>query len=272
MPKFLDTLERKLGFDGIPHLTTYIVIGQLAAYGAGTTKPQLLESLILLPDKVLDGEIWRLFTFILIPPSTNLLFAFFALYLFYLMGESLESSWGTFKYNAFLLIGYVATVAVSFITPQVSPSNYFLAGAVFLAFAQLNPEFEIALFFILPIKIKWLAMITWIFYFIAILTGSWTTRLVALAAIMNLLIFFGKDIVFLIRSGKWRMGRRFEELKSHSLPQHICCICQIDNKSNPQEDFRYCSKCFGPTCYCSEHLRSHLHIAEGETPRLEKRD
>ena len=96
-------------------------------------------------------------TFVGEPPTTNLLFAFFFWYLFYLMGTVLESTWGAFRYNVYLLVGWAATVAVAFLQPNAPASISFLQASVFLAFAYLYPDFQILLFFILPVKVKWLA-------------------------------------------------------------------------------------------------------------------
>ena len=97
---------------------------------------------------VLDGEVWRLVTFLFDPPATNLIFAFFFWYLFYLMGTTLETSWGTFRYNVFLLIGYRGVggggicAVLSRGRARIMPaSNGFLYGTVFLAFARLYPDF-----------------------------------------------------------------------------------------------------------------------------------
>ena len=116
-----------------------------------------MANIALVPTKVLHGEVWRLVTFLCEPPTNNLVFAFFFWYLFFLMGTALESTWGVFRYNVYLLVGWAATVAVSFIQPEAPASAGFLQGSVFLAFAYLYPNFQLLLFFILPVKVKWLA-------------------------------------------------------------------------------------------------------------------
>ena len=121
------------------------------------------------------------------------------------MGNSLEGHWGAFRYNIFLLVGYVVTVAVSFLFPFQAATNIFIAGSVFLAFAYLYPDFQLYIFFILPVKIKWLALLTWIGYAYQILTGSWSTRLLVIASITNYLLFFGRDIYLTAKTGNRRM-------------------------------------------------------------------
>ena len=139
--------------------------------------PRELLVKILATGGVLDGEVWRLVSFVAQLPTESLILAIFFWYLFYLMGTTLEHTWGSFRYNVFLLIGYVATVAVAFVPPAEPASVAFLQGSVFLAFAWLYPDFQIMLFFILPVKIKWLALLAWIGYFLALVTGDWSTRL-----------------------------------------------------------------------------------------------
>jgi Pyruvate/2-oxoacid:ferredoxin oxidoreductase delta subunit len=139
----------------------------------------------------------------------------------------------------------------------------FLAGSVFLAFAFLNPEFEMLLFFILPVKIKWLALLTWIGYGYKLAVGSWPTRLMVLAAIGNFLVFFAGDIVQRIRTGRRRMSHQakvFAATPDEKEPRHRCHVCGKTDLTNPLLDFRYCSKCAGDQCYCPEHIFNHVHV------------
>jgi hypothetical protein len=263
----LDKLDKKFRHVGIPHVTLYLVFGQSLVYVLSLSGKVDLTRIALIPVKVLEGEVWRLFTFLFMPPLTHPIFIVFALYLFYLMGTALENHWGVFRYNIFLLIVYIATVAVSFITPFSPSSNIFIGGSVFLAFAFLNPDFELALFFILPIKIKWLALLTWIGYFFQIAFGTWTSRLLVLASISNFLIFFGKDIFLLMRSHRWRMGRKVRKFATQNNPVHCCTICGITDKDDPTMEFRYCTKCAGTLCYCRDHIRNHEHITSASTTK-----
>lgn len=242
-----------------------LIIGQVLTYVAGQRDPELWERLALIPGKVLDGEFLRLITFLFLPPGSALIWAFFFWYLFYLMGTALEHFWGTFRYNVFLLIGYVATVAVSFLTPDGIFTNQFVQGTVFLAFAYLNPTFELLLFFILPVQIRWLALLTWIGYAIGFIWGSWIIRLQIAASVLNFFIFFGSDIFLRMKSGRRFMAqqaRRFAEKEPEYF--HICAVCGITDKSDPQMDFRYCSRCSGNRAYCSEHLSDHEHVLDDE--------
>ncbi|APZ95223.1 hypothetical protein [Fuerstiella marisgermanici] len=259
----ISRLERKFGRFAVPNLTLILIVGQVAAFVLGQRDPQIWERLVLVPSKVLDGEVYRLVSFLILPPGTALLWAFFFWYLFYLMGTALEQYWGTFRFNVFLLIGYVATVAASFISPEAPAGNGFLQGSVFLAFAYLNPNFELMLAFILPVKIKWFALLTWAFFVLTIVFGDWPERLSAMAGTLNFFLFFGSEIF-----GRARSGQRFMASQAKRFGQkppeffHKCYSCGLTDADDPSMDFRYCSKCSGDLCYCSEHLRSHEHVLD----------
>lgn len=258
----LDKLERKYGRYEIPNLTLGFIFLQVPVFVISYSRPEILQALYLVPALVLQGEWWRVLSFLAVPPITNPIFAFFFWYMFYLMGSALEGHWGAFRYNIFLLIGYFATVAVSFLVPNSPSSNAFLQGSVFLAFAFLFPDFQLFLFFIIPVKIKYLALLTWIGYFLTLVFGSWLSRLLVLASICNFLFFFGNDILYRIRSGKRSMAFQAKQFagRNENQPFHTCTICSITDLSHPDMDFRYCPECAGSACYCADHIRGHEHL------------
>lgn len=256
---WLNKVERKFGRYAIPNVTVGLILGQVMFFVFAMSGRFVLERVLLIPDRVLAGEWWRLFTFLFIPPVRNPIFAFFAWYLFYLMGTALENRWGTFRYNLFLLIGWGITVAVSFLFPYYPATNIFIGGSVFLAFAHLYPEFQLYIFFILPVKIKWLALLTWISYAFQFITGSWSTRYLILASISNYLLFFGRDIYLSLRSGKRRIATHAREIASRNQPFHTCEKCGITDISNPKMEFRYCPEC-GGLGYCMNHIFDHEHV------------
>src|SRR3989304_4494022 len=203
---WIDRLDAKFGRFAVPNVTVLLIAGQVLAFVAnslpGMETAAVLASIDLKPDKVLQGEWWRLITFVFDPPITNALFAFFFWYLFYLMGTTLEANWGAFRYNVCLLLGYVAALVMAFAAwfaggvPGQVASNGYLYGTVFLAFARLYPDFLMYLFFILPVKIRWLAMLTWIMYAITLLfSQSWLERAMVVAAVVHFLVFFGRDVL-----------------------------------------------------------------------------
>jgi hypothetical protein len=258
--KLLDTLDRKFGRYAVHNVTLYLILGQVLFFVFAMSGRFYLERILLIPDSVLMGEWWRLITFLFIPPLPKYpIFAFFVWYLFYLMGTALEGHWGAFRYNVFLLVGYMVTVAVSFIMPQYPATNVFIGGSVFLAFAFLYPDFTLYIFFILPVKIKWLALLTWIGYAYAVLFGSWDTRLFVLASISNFLLFFGRDILWRIKTGKRKMAAQAMQFSGKREAFHTCATCGITDLSHPQMEFRYCPDC-GGLGYCTDHIMDHQHV------------
>lgn len=256
-------IGRKLEPFAIHNLTLYLVMGQTFVYLS--TMLGLLDPnrLLLVPALVTRGEPWRLLSFIFIPPNAGWLFIAFALYLFYLFGSSLEQHWGALRYNLFLLTGYLLAVGLAFVTPMTAATNLFIGSAVFLAFAYLYPDFTMYVFFILPVKIKWLGLLTWIGFGFSFFTGGWPTRLAILGGVGNFLIFFGRDIVLSVIMGRRRMNMQAQGIgrqKEEREPRHVCHVCGKTDLTHPELDFRYCSKCAGDQCYCPEHLRAHEHV------------
>ena len=264
----LDKLERTLRPYALPHVTIGLIVGQVYVLFMGYVRPDFVGALPLAAEKVLAGEWWRLFTFVFLPPAGHPLLAIFSWYLFYLMGTALELYWGTFRYNVFLLVGWVATVAAAFITPEYPATDAFLMGSVFLAFAFLNPEFELSLFFVLPVKIKWFALVTWCGYGVVLLFGpTWGIRLSMLASVCNFFLFFGKDVFLRMQGARRRMAM---QAKQYATPPreyfHRCTVCGITDKTHPKMEFRYCSQCAGSLGYCMDHLRNHEHVTEAKPP------
>jgi len=266
--KLLDRLERKLGRFAVPNLTLILIFGQVVFYVAsqaelhGAFQEPVVERLRLIPRFVLQGEVWRLFTFVFDPPGGNVLFAMLFWYFFYLIGTVMEHTWGTFRYNVYLLVGYVATVGVSFLVPNAPASFAFLQGSVFLAFAYLYPNFVIQLMFLFPIRVKWLAWVTWAGYCLVFLSGNLVAMAMVGASVANFFLFFGKEVFLRARSGHRSMKHQAVHIIGQEKPRHVCIVCGATNKTHPQIDFRYCSKCRGQRCYCEEHLQNHEHIQE----------
>ena len=259
----LNKLERIFGRYAIPHLALYLVMGQVGVYLLWMLGSLNLDQMVLYPQLVREGQLWRLFTFFFVPPASSALFIAFAWYLFYLMSNALENNWGAWRFNLFIFTGYFLTVAAGFLTPWSPVSNAYIAGSVFLAFAYLNPDFQLSLFFILPIKIKWLALVTWLIYAFQCATGDWNVRLQILASTGNFLLFFGRDIVLSMKSNRRRMkvqAERFAQSSDNAGPRHRCHVCNKNSDTNRDLDFRYCSKCSGDQCYCPEHIFNHTHV------------
>ena len=249
---FLNRLERTFGPFAIPNLSLYLVIGQVFFWSVSFLGFFEIERIALLPWAVMQGEVWRVFSFLLLPPNAHPVFIAFAWYMFYMMGSALEGHWGVFRYNLFLFLGWFLTLGVAFLFPGNYATNVFLAGSVFLAFAFLNPDFEILIFFILPVKIKWLALIAWIGYGFAMITGTWPVRLAVLASIGNFLVFFSGAILQRGKAGRRRMEYQAKQAaaRDDDEPRHTCVVCGKTDRSHPPEDFRYSDD---DKCYCAEH-------------------
>ena len=140
---WLDRLERKFGRWAIPNLTQILVVGQVLVYLAIQVRPDIAGRIALIPQQVLHGEVWRLFTLMFYPPLSSPLWAVLFWYFFHFLGTALESTWGPFRYNTYLAVGYIATVAAAFVSPETPASNGFLYTSVFLAFATLYPDYQI---------------------------------------------------------------------------------------------------------------------------------
>ena len=260
---WIQKLERRLAPLAISHITLYLVIGQAFVYL--TSMLGLIDGgrLVLIPAAVMIGEWWRLFTFVADPPSAHWVFIAFALYFLYFTGNALEEHWGVVRFNLFLLVGYLLTVGTAFFTPYAVASNLFIAGSIFLAFAHLHPNFTMYVFLVLPIQIKWLALIAWVGYAWNFVTGDLSTRLAIAAALTNFFLFMGRDLWLFLRDGQRRVAgqtRRIVEERAGPVARHRCHVCGKTDLTNPELDFRYCSKCAGEQCYCPEHIRNHEHV------------
>ena len=265
---FLHRLEHALGRFAIPNLALYLIGGQVLFLGFALLGQFDLGRILLVPALVVQGEFWRLFTFALVPPvaggqltMVGAVFLAVSWYFFHLISQALENHWGAFRFNLFFLVGWFLTVAVSFLTPYQATGYAFFAVSVFLAFALLNPDFELYVFFILPVKIKWFALLMWLGFAYTFVTGGWNARLAVLAATGNFLLFFAGEIVQRMKTGRRHMqqqARRTTFREDKSEPRHRCVVCGKTEQSHPQEDFRYGGD---DRCYCSEHRPSAVNKA-----------
>lgn len=266
---FLDRLERLLGRVAIPHLALYLVAGQAGVLLLTLVNRLDPSLLVFVPALAAAGQWWRAVAFLLLPtpfPGSLLgyVFTVFGWWLFYFMGTALEHYWGVFRFNLYLLIGYALTVGLAFVTPEAPVPNLFLAGSVFLAFALLNPNFELAIFFFFPIRIKWLAALTWLGYGWTVATGGAAARLQVLAATGSFFLFFGRTIWSAAGARTRQIRAEAPPARAAGQPRHRCRVCGRTDLSNPELDFRYCSKCAGEECYCPEHIFNHEHVRGGE--------
>ena len=278
---WLDKLERKLGRFAIPNLTVYLLAGYVIGFGVMYLMPDLLGWLTLEPALIVRGQVWRLVSWVLIPPTRYPISLLFLILLYYSLGTALERTWGTFRYNVYIFSGLIFTVLGVFILYAVyffgfhvelplslagMVSTNYITMSIFLAFAAIYPELEVYLYFILPIKMKWMALVyaaMALYYFIR---GGIVTRVAIGASLLNFVIFFLSSRNMRRFSPKERV--RKAKFKRQSAPhmhysngaKHRCAVCGRTELDDPCLEFRFCSKCNGNYEYCQDHLFTHEHV------------
>lgn len=209
---WIDKLNRKCGRHSIHNLMTIIVVGMGIVFLFDMMYPVTGVSLSSLLSfnraAVLHGQIWRLITFVFIPPNASVIFILFSLYFYWLIGNALENQWGSFRFNVYYFCGMIGTVLAGMITGYAT--NSYLNLSLFLAFALIYPDYQVLLFFFLPIKIKYLAFIDAAVLLFMFVTDSWRGRIALLVSLANVLFFFWGDFIGRIKVAK----RRYEFRKN----------------------------------------------------------
>jgi len=283
---WIDKLERKFGrHGGIQNLTVYIIICYVIGYLLTYMNPSLLSMMSLDVSKILQGQIWRLVTWVIYPPSTGnfLLFAISILFFYYPIGTSLERTWGSFRYTLYIFSGLLFVLIAAFITYFVTGgfvvidgmtymiggsvfTTYYVSLSVFLAYAACYPDMQILLWFVIPIKMKWMGLVYGVMILYGIISGSMVTRIAIIASILNFIIFFLSTRNLSRYSPKERA--RKAKFKQQSAPhmtyangaRHRCAVCGRTELDDPCLEFRFCSKCNGNYEYCQDHLFTHEHV------------
>ena len=193
MNRFLDRISYKFRRICIPNLMLYIVIAMAGVFVVELFVPTMPLSLYMYfsRDLIFAGQWWRVITWIFIPTTTNIIWIIFSLYFYYLIGSGLEQSWGSFKFNLYYLIGIIATIIGGFIIGNTD--NTFLNLSLFFAFAVLYPDFQIMLFFFIPIKIKWLALVDLVIFIVSAITLPVEYKVAIVASMLNFILFFYED-------------------------------------------------------------------------------
>lgn len=260
MDRLLARLERKLGRFAIEGLIRYIVGGMAIVFVLGLVRPEFVGMLELVPQLALRQP-WRLVTFLFIPQTWSLLWVFFSLYFTWLVGSSLESEWGSFKFNVYYLLGAIGTAGAAWITgdPQ---GSFWLHTSLFFAFATVFPNYELFLFFILRVKVKWLALLSFVFVLFQFVQGDLGVKAAIGVALGNYLLFFSGHLVGLLRRRRLEVrqaARRasFRPAAPEPTSSRACAICGA--RQDDGADIRVCSceKCGGPRDLCLEHARNH---------------
>lgn len=254
----LDWLEKRLGNYAVPRLINLVVMVNTAFYLMAMANPRQAQRFLLDRDAVMAGEVWRLFTHVVAAQPIAPIWMFFEMYLLWLFGNALEQEWGAFKLNVFYFSGAIATTIAGLAVGGASMGSIWVNTSVFLAFATLFPDFELLLFFILPVKVKWLALITTGLYAIRMIEGPWVVRAMVLAGVANYLLFFWRPFFDNLRHRNRR--ERFRRQVAAAAPEtfHRCTACGKTEKDDPKLEFRVCTDCEGGQEYCLEHL-DHAH-------------
>lgn len=284
----LDKLQRKFGRYAIPNLTLYLmatyVIGYLLVLfqAAG-----VLSAIAFFPPLILRGQVWRLITWLIMPSGVSSPFILFLmLFIFYQFGSILERTWGAFRYNFYIFSGILITIICGFVGSAIGSvigwqmdmgmNSYYIATSIFLAVAAMYPEMEVRLYFIIPIKFKWAAIIDIAFlayeFYRALQYHYMSTMVMIAASLINLLLILLKKTspYQAARQAKRRreFTRGFEEGRrnatyqsaSGTITKHKCAICGRTELDGDDLEFRFCSKCNGNYEYCQDHLFTHPHV------------
>ena len=266
---------------GIPNLMLYVSLGNAVVYLISQmTNNSVLYSLLYFNRAlILRGQVWRLFTYPLTSHSGGVIFTLISLLCYYSLGTAMERQWGTLKFNIFYFTGVVLMDVYGMLF-NCQADVYYLNMSLFLGYATLYPQAQFLLFFIIPIKAWAFALFDLVVIFAGLFHMPFTAaNLFPLVALGNYFLFFGKDVLNVVPlSWQNKLRRLFhkapkqqpkiihfhvtEQPKKAETPAytHKCTVCGRTDVSNPELEFRYCSKCSGYYCYCSDHINNHTHI------------
>ena len=286
----MSSFERKFGKYAVKNLSFVLILFYAVGYLLQMINPMMLVYLMLDPYEILHGQVWRLVTWIMIPPpSGNIFFTLIMLYFYCSIGTTLERTWGTYRYNVYLFQGMLFTILGSFLLlgyhylfhgdsiealgafnyfyklngTWLAFSTYYINMSIFLAFAMTFPEIQVFLFFVVPIKVKVLGIIYAIMLVVSFLSSDITQRFVIGASLLNVVAFFlCTRNLRRIDPREIRRRRNYQQqIKTpHGISKHKCAICGRTEKDGEDLEFRFCSKCNGNYEYCQEHLFTHEHV------------
>lgn len=286
----MSKFEKRFGKYAIQNISLILVMCYAVGYVLSFTVPGVLDYLSLNPYLILRGQIWRLVTWVIIPPGSLDLFTILMLFFYYSIGTSLERAWGTYRYNVYLIGGMLITVIGSFLAMGIfflmagpvdsvtaafvmsqcakAFSTYFINMSIFLAYAATFPNAQVLLMFIIPVKVSWLGIAYGILLTLQLITGTGNPisnifyRMAIGASLLNFVIFWLRS-----RNGfhmspkqmKRRQEFRHEVKRNPKVTKHKCAICGRTDEDDPTLEFRFCSKCNGNYEYCQYHLFTHEH-------------
>ena len=268
---------------GIPNLMLYIVLGSAVVYFISRMAGNYFLYNLLCFDRtsILRGQIWRLFTYPLTYDAGSLLLTAISLFCYYTLGRAMEYNWGTLRFNLFYLTGIVMMDAYCLLFGGRASVTY-LHLSLCLSYATMYPDSQFLLFFIIPIKAWIFALVDLVIVLFDLFTYPFPYSFFSIISLANYFLFFGKDVLNVIPRS-WRIrasqlfGKKTKQQKakvirfdtgsheaSHASTKtpytHRCTVCGRTDLSNPELEFRYCSKCKGYYCYCQDHINDHTHI------------
>ena len=292
MRKKIDTFCLKHPDFGIPNLIRYITIANAVMWLLNMVNPRILPYMMFNPYYILHGQVWRLISFMFIPPSTGVL-ALIAFYFYYFIGTTLERQWGTARFNIYFFSGIILTVIYGFLVyfiahMAVSLTAEYIYLSMFFSFAALFPDMQVLLFFIIPVKVKWLGLLDVAYLVFEFLQATSATRFAIAATFVNIAILYLRSHRSVRRSYSGRTmedifhsavgtgasknrsaGPVRRQMRPAGAVVHRCAICGRTQADNPDLEFRYCSKCEGGQEYCQDHLFTHVHVKVGEKPHMQ---
>ena len=273
---------------GIPNLMLYISLGTALVYFMSMINQSyaLYYWLYFDRDLILQGQVWRLVSYVLTYDTGHVLLTIISLFCYYSLGQGMENLWGTLRFNLFYFTGAILQDVFCMFT-GFHADVFYLNLSLFLAYATMYPSTQFLIFFIIPVKAWFLALLDLVLTLYPVIVntveGYFPYSLFPLVALLNYFLFFGKDVLNVIPMS-WRMNFRRLVRKTSSPKQaktipfptagsyeashtkvkapynHKCTVCGRTDISDPQLEFRYCSRCSGFHCYCEEHISNHSHI------------
>lgn len=291
--EFINKLEKKFGKYAIRNLMYYVILLYALGFVILLVNPDIYYNYLSLDaSAILHGQIWRIFTYVIYPPTGSLITILITLYFYYTIGMMLERQWGSFRFNLYFLTGVllhaVAAIVIYLIWGTVlQMGTYYLNLSMFFAFAAMFPDMQVLFMWLIPIKIKWLAWFDGIYFAVTIFAGFLSDHLsidmvyrlysfgivankayavMALVSLLNFLLYASTFHSVRRMSPKEIYRRKSYEQKVQkaqppkNMPRHKCVICGRTEKDDPSLEFRFCSKCEGNYEYCQDHLFTHQHV------------
>lgn len=269
---------------GIPNLMLFISIGTVLVYLMSmiTNSTTLYDVLCFDKGAILKGQVWRLFSYVFTYNLGNPLLTAISLFCYFSLGRAMENIWGTLRFNLYYFSGIILMDIYCMIFGSVADVTY-LNLSLFLGYATLYPDARFLLFYIIPVKAWIFAMIDLGLMLLGLFTYPFPDNLFSVIALANYFIFFGKDIVNIFppswRANASRLFRKknkkqagpkvipFPSAGSYEATTatvkaphtHCCTVCGKTDVTNPELEFRYCSRCTGYRCYCEDHISNHAH-------------